>query len=120
MEAVKIMSVYKRKANRSIAPRIIKDSPGQPDDLVADRRTLAINTLEEIKFRVNESIRTLDTMNKIYATVQEDIKDHLQVIDRSNFEDIAERREILDSLRLSNDLYREIGLAILRLTSSRF
>ncbi|PVG03551.1 hypothetical protein CPB86DRAFT_810639 [Serendipita vermifera] len=106
MEMVQFWSVYKRKSDRSTKHRAVADK--------------ICGALEEVKSRVKASLQTLDIIRRIYDTVNEDVKDHLEVVKRSNFQDYAEKRiEIVDSLKLSNDLYSQINSPILWLTSPR-
>ncbi|PVF91335.1 hypothetical protein CPB86DRAFT_878581 [Serendipita vermifera] len=119
MGMVQFWSVYKRKSDRSTKHRAVADKVDQSDDPNKDTKMRICGALEEVKLRVKASLQTLDIIRRIHDTVKEDVNDHLEVVKRSDFEDAKKRTEIVDSLKLSDDLYSQISLAIFRLTSPR-
>jgi hypothetical protein len=58
----------------------------QPDAPSAERRLQIFNAFEEVRSKVQDSIQASDAIQRIQETMKEDISDHLEVINRSDFE----------------------------------
>ncbi|PVG03549.1 hypothetical protein CPB86DRAFT_779265 [Serendipita vermifera] len=74
--------------------------------------------LQIVKSKMNDCISHLPVIQRIHDIVREDIADHLERIHSLEFESDEGRRETMDGLKLSMDLYRQVGSAIDQFGSS--
>jgi hypothetical protein len=76
---------YKKKLKHTKKRRTVSDNASQLDD-DTERRFQIPDALEEVKSKVKDSLQALNAIRHIQKTIKEDIKDHLEVINSSDFE----------------------------------